>query len=364
MTPLRLLTGTAAAIRDWANGGRRAIPCRSGDGMSTLTYGEVRRAAVALHGPGTRVRIRHDGSGHLLPPPPYREEEWLYSFGNESQLRRLLPSLGVMTQEEWEGRCPVVREPRSVAVYRTDPHETAVKSRPPAKVLCRPCYRAIRTAWWLAGDETGLDDLSIETATGFADDPEYERGAHHRCLGGCVCLCRREAVPGSCSTPGCQVTVTVDATGLCFHCRPDRAAFAVGDRVRRRDGQHGEEGWPDTGRIVGRRTGELCGETVVVRWDGEAVRESWCSVTALESDPPAARPGSLDLSSAHEVVASWPEWKQELAKQILRPSKPPAPRATADQTRALVAVGDRVRRRDKRRGRPDTGRVMDRGPGL
>ncbi len=50
------------------------------------------------------MRLWHDGSGHLLPPPPpYREEEEaLYGFGNELQLRRLLPSLGVMSPESGE----------------------------------------------------------------------------------------------------------------------------------------------------------------------------------------------------------------------------------------------------------------------
>ena len=99
--PLKLLTGGFAAVRDWANGGHRVIPRRPDDGVSSLTYGEVRRAAVAIHGPGTKVRIWHDGSGHILPPTPYREEEWLYRFEHEFQLRNLLPSLGTMTLEEW-----------------------------------------------------------------------------------------------------------------------------------------------------------------------------------------------------------------------------------------------------------------------
>ena len=30
---------------------------------------------------------------------------------------------------------------------------------------------------------------------------------------------------------------------------------------------------------------------------------------------------TIDLSSAHRIVASWPKWKQELAKQVLRPSR-------------------------------------------
>lgn len=106
---LRLLTGVASAMCDWAAGGRRTIPRHRDDGKSSLTYGEVRRAAVALHGPGTRVRIWRDGSGHLLPPPPYREEEWLHGFEHEFQLRRLLLSLGTMTLEEW---CASKRGPR------------------------------------------------------------------------------------------------------------------------------------------------------------------------------------------------------------------------------------------------------------
>ena len=88
-------------IRNWVGGGHRVIPRHSADGTSKLTYGEVRRAAVAKHGTGTKVYIWYDGSGHILPPPPYREEENLYSFDNEFQLRRKLPSLGVISLEEW-----------------------------------------------------------------------------------------------------------------------------------------------------------------------------------------------------------------------------------------------------------------------
>ena len=98
---LKLLAAEFAALRDWVTGGHRTIPRHPDDGISGLTYGEVRRAAVVTRGAGTKVRIWHDGSGHLLPPLPYREEEWLYSFDNEFQLRRLLPALGVMTLEEW-----------------------------------------------------------------------------------------------------------------------------------------------------------------------------------------------------------------------------------------------------------------------
>ena len=98
---LKLVTARLAALFNLVTGGSRVIPRHLDDGVSKLTYGEVQRAAVARHGVGTKVRIWHDGSGHLLPPPPYREEEWLYSFDNEFQLRRLLPSLGVITLEEW-----------------------------------------------------------------------------------------------------------------------------------------------------------------------------------------------------------------------------------------------------------------------
>ena len=101
LRPLKLLTGGLAAICEWANGDHRIIPRHRLDGVSSLTYGEVYRAAVALHGPGTKVRIWHDGSGYILPPPPYREEENLYSFEHEFQLRNLLPSLGTMTPKEW-----------------------------------------------------------------------------------------------------------------------------------------------------------------------------------------------------------------------------------------------------------------------
>lgn len=108
MKPLKLLTGGFAALLDWTNGGRRVIPYRRRSVAPSLTWGEVRRAAVALHGPGTKVRIWSDGSGHLLPPPPYREEERRYVFDNEFHLRRLLPSLGAITMEEWKsGKCPV-----------------------------------------------------------------------------------------------------------------------------------------------------------------------------------------------------------------------------------------------------------------
>lgn len=107
LRPLKLLTGGFAAVRDWANGNRRIIPRRRGDGISSLTYGEVHRAAVAFHGPGTKVCIWHDGSGHILPPPPYREEEWLYRFDHEFQLRNLLPSLGAMTLKEWQRRSTI-----------------------------------------------------------------------------------------------------------------------------------------------------------------------------------------------------------------------------------------------------------------
>ena len=98
---LKLAAGGFAALHNWVTGGRKVIPRRRKDGRSKLTYGEVRRAAVTNHGAGTKVRICRDGSGHILPPPPYREEENLYSFDNEFQLRRLLPSLGIMTLEEW-----------------------------------------------------------------------------------------------------------------------------------------------------------------------------------------------------------------------------------------------------------------------
>ena len=102
MKMISKLLSAFARVLSSETGDRRAIPRHPDDGTSTLAYGEVRRAAVALHGAGTKVRIWRDGSGHLLPPPPYREEEWLYSFDNEFQLRRLLPALGVMALEEWK----------------------------------------------------------------------------------------------------------------------------------------------------------------------------------------------------------------------------------------------------------------------
>ena len=97
----------------------------------------MRRAAVAKYGPGTKVYIWHDGSGHILPPPPYREEENLYGFEHEFQLRRLLPSLGVMTLEEWQpGRYPA--DPRARADV---PHEAAVTGRVTDIRICKLPYQ-------------------------------------------------------------------------------------------------------------------------------------------------------------------------------------------------------------------------------
>lgn len=35
-------------------------------------------------------------------------------------------------------------------------------------------------------------------------------------------------------------------------------------------------------------------------------------------------PSQAEISDAEKMVLSWPEWKQDLARQVLRPSKPPA----------------------------------------
>ncbi len=60
---------------------------------SGLTMKLVRSEARRVFGNGTKVKMWHDGSGHILPPPPYRVEENLYSFHNESSLRVHLPGL-------------------------------------------------------------------------------------------------------------------------------------------------------------------------------------------------------------------------------------------------------------------------------
>ena len=83
------------------------INCLSKETLFTrgLTIRMVQKAAITKHGKGTKVKLFHDGSGHILPPPPYREEESLYGFENEYQLRRRLPSLGILTYEEWKNKC-------------------------------------------------------------------------------------------------------------------------------------------------------------------------------------------------------------------------------------------------------------------
>lgn len=70
----------------------------------SLTFGEMRRAAFALHGPGT-VLLCRDGSGYIR-----REGEVCRSyFYDEIQLRKLLPSLGIISSDSfrdaprWQG---------------------------------------------------------------------------------------------------------------------------------------------------------------------------------------------------------------------------------------------------------------------
>lgn len=164
---MKLLSGGIAAIRDWASGGGRAIPRHPKDGRSSLTYGGVRRAAVALHGPGTKVRMWHDGSGHILPPPPYREEENLYGFEHEFQLRRQLPSLGTMTMEEWyaaKGEEPWWLPPEERAMPPAGgPAARKVLCRPPGSDSFRPAPAPttgeVRTAAGATSAASGLDDL-------------------------------------------------------------------------------------------------------------------------------------------------------------------------------------------------------------
>jgi len=59
------------------------------------------------------------------------------------------------------------------------------------RVLCHPCYRAIRDTVLAQGGSGLLEDISIETAMRFAADPRYAAAyASHRCKGGaCVCVC-------------------------------------------------------------------------------------------------------------------------------------------------------------------------------
>lgn len=104
------LVGSRTDLQDICTWGRRTIPRHCDDGKSRLTFGEVRRAAITMHGHGTKVRIWPDGSGDIFSAP---STHWFskHSFDNEFQLRRLLPSLGIMTLEEWEAdRRPVEKK--------------------------------------------------------------------------------------------------------------------------------------------------------------------------------------------------------------------------------------------------------------
>lgn len=255
MRLLRLLTGVAAGVRDALSGGRRVIPRRPGHGTSTLTYGEVRRAAVALHGPGTKVRIWHDGSGHLLPPPPYRERERLYSFEHEFQLRNLLPSLGTMTLQEWRpGRHPCdqcLMDTGDACLTPGCPrHQPKPKPDPaagPEPLDLSAAHRIV--GGWPEWKRELAERILRPSKPPTAPKPKAEAaGGKPACCGRCA-----ECPAGTWDVCGCGTT---------RDCPPD-PPFAVGDRVRRRDGLLGEGRVSELALVGGLPRG-----WVIVRWDG------------------------------------------------------------------------------------------------
>ena len=66
----------------------------------------------------------------------------------------------------------------------------------------------------------------------------------------------------------------------------------------------------------------------ISRDNSQLVRSNeWCGEWESENDQSDVKEDEdiyarIDFTVAHRMIDSWPKWKQELAKHILRPSKP------------------------------------------